>query len=222
MAVELYDSALAPSTKKTYKTGAKHFRKFLSRYTGLPPVPFPRQPVSIGTLTLCFFAASLFLKDTIKSAQTIRCYISHAKNHCINFGCDPTLLDSEELARILRGISRKLPKIADTRPPFLLPHYKLPLVFKYPVTTEDCRKISAIVFGFFGMLRFHVYKKLHLNSLVLVSIRGKEWKLRLVPPSLRRDLLFSENMLGFYFDVSDKYHPVSWVYLPKVEDLNPT
>ena len=72
------------------------------------------------------------------------------------------------------------------------------------------------------MLRFHVYKKLHLNSLVLVSIRGKEWKLRLVPPSLRRDLLFSENMVGFYFDVSDKYHPVSRVYHPKVEDLNPT
>ena len=71
------------------------------------------------------------------------------------------------------------------------------------------------------MLRFHVYKKLLLNSLVLVSIRGKEWKLRLVPPSLRRDLL-SENILGFYFDVSDKYHPVSRVYLPKVEDLNPT
>ena len=222
MAVELYHSALAPSTKKTYKTGAKHLRNFLSRYPGLPQVPFPRQPVSIGTLTLCFFAASLFLRDTIKSAQTVRCYISHAKNYCINLGCDPTSLDSEELARVLRGISRALPKIADTRPPFLLPHYKLPLGFRYPVTTEDCRKIASIVFGFFGMLRFHVYKKLHLNSLVLVSIWGKEWKLRLVPPSSRRNLLFSENVLGFYFDVSDKYHPVARVYLPKIGDLNPT
>ena len=55
-----------------------------------------------------------------------------------------------------------------------------------------------------------------------MSIMGNEWKLHLVPPTLRRNLLFSDNILEFYFDVSDKDHPVSRVYLPKVEDLNPT
>ena len=43
----------------------------------------------------------------------------------------------------------------------------------------------------------------------------------MVPPDMRRNLLFSKNILGFYFDVSDKFHPVARVYLPKVLDLNP-
>ena len=220
MAVELYFSALAPSTIKSYKTGENHLRKFLDQFPAVPRVLFPRRPPSIGTLTLCFFAASLFTKDTIKSAKTIRCYVSNAKNYWIKLGCDPECLDSTELFRVMRGISRKLPPKADTRPPFLLPHYNMPLAYRHPTTPGDCRKMAAVVFGFFGMLRFHVFKKLNINSLVLVTFRGLEIKLKCMPPSKRRNLIFSNDLLGFYFDVSDKYHPVSRVYLAKLYDTS--
>ena len=105
-------------------------------------------------------------------------------------GCDPDFLDSKELSRVMRGISRKLPPKADSRPPFLLPHYKMPLEYRHPITTGDCRKMAAIVFGFFGMLRFHVFKKLNINSLVLVTFGGLEIKLKRIPPEKRRSLLF--------------------------------
>ena len=217
----MYTSALAPSTIKSYKTGENHLRKFLDQFPAVPRAPFPRRPPSIGTLTLCFFAASLFTKDTIKSAKTIRCYVSHAKNYWIKLGCDPECLDSTELFRVMRGISRKLPPKADTRPPFLLPHYNMPLAYRHPTTPGDCRKMAAVVFGFFGMLRFHVFKKLNINSLVLVTFRGLEIKLKCIPPSKRRNLIFSNDLLGFYYDVSDKYHPVSRVYLAKLYDTSP-
>ena len=221
MAVELYNSALAPSSIKSYKTGENHLRKFLDKYPLVPHTPFPKRPPTIGTLALCFFAASLFTKNSIKSPKTIRCYISHAKNYWIKLGCDPLILEFKELSRVLRGISRKLPPKADSRPAFLLPHYKMPLEYRHPISAKDCRKMAAIVFGFFGMLRFHVFEKLNVNSLVLVTLRGLEIKLKNIPPGKRRCLLFGNDLLGFYFDVSDKCHPAARVYLAKMGDTTP-
>ena len=63
---DLYNDALATSSKKSYKTGENHLRKFLSRHPRIPALPFKTRQPLIGTLTLCFFAASLFLKDSIK------------------------------------------------------------------------------------------------------------------------------------------------------------
>ena len=60
VALELYKSALAPSTIRKYKTGENHLKKFLARYPELPQVPFPRQPPSGGTLTMCFFCGLTF------------------------------------------------------------------------------------------------------------------------------------------------------------------
>ena len=40
--------------------------------------------------------------------------------------------------------------------------------------------MAAIVFGFFGMLRFHVFEKLNVNTLV-VTLRGLEIKLKSIP-----------------------------------------
>ena len=146
--------------------------KLLNRYPVVPRTPFPWRPPSIGTLTLCFFFASLFTKDPINSSKTIRCYVSHAKNYWIKLGCDPEFLESKELFRVLRGVSWKLPPKADTTPPYLLLHYNMPLEYRHPITSADCRKLTKVVFGFFGMVRFHVLKKLNINSFVLVTIRG--------------------------------------------------
>ena len=74
---------------------------------------------------------------------------------------------------------------------------------------------------FFGMLRFHVFEKLNVHSLGLVTLRGLEIKLKSIPPRKRRCLLFANDLLGFYFDVSDKFHPAGRVYLAKIADTTP-
>ena len=123
----LYDWALATSSRKTYKTGANHMKKFLAKYPRIPPRPFKNSPPNIGVLTLCFFAAHLLMKKSIKSASTISCYIAHVKHQWIKSGCCPKYLASDILTRVLKGISRIRPKQRDTRPAFLLPSYWIPL-----------------------------------------------------------------------------------------------
>ena len=81
--------------------------------------------------------------------------------------------------------------------------------------------MAVIIFVFFGMLRYHVFHKLTLKSLVLVFKNGKEVKLAVYPPDLQKKLLFANGIIGFYFNDSDKYHPAARVYFPKLSDLNP-
>ena len=87
---DLYDNALATSSKKTYKTGSNHFRKFLADIPGLGSVNLPVPPPSHYILTLCFFAATLFQKKSIKSAATIKFYVKLVKNQWIQDGCYPS------------------------------------------------------------------------------------------------------------------------------------
>ena len=152
-------------------------KKFLAMYPRIPTRPFKNSPPNIGVLTLCFFAAHLLLKKSIKSASTISCYIAHVKHQWVKSGCCPEYLASNVLTRVLKGISRIRPKQQDTRPAFLLPSYRLPLHFRHPISGQRCAQISAAIFSFFGMLRFHVLQKLSLKSLVLVGARGKEHKM---------------------------------------------
>ena len=42
----------------------------------------------------------------------------------------------------------------------------------------------------------------------------------LVPPK-QKQLLFSPKIIGFYFDISDKFHPVARAYYPKLADTGP-
>ena len=222
LAFKLYDAALAPSSKKSYSSGEKHFVKFTSKYKKIAKIyslPHPAPPAE--SLALCLFAASLFLTKSIKSSATIKSYIRHAKNYCIKRGCDPVRLESHVLKRILIGISKRRPVPFDARPAFLLPHYQFPLRFRYPTTLNDCVLMAALISGFFGMLRFHVFRKLKLNSLVLVGGDGREYKMAGYSSVGHKHLIFSEKIIGFYFDVNDKCHPTSRVYLPKLVDMNP-
>ena len=221
LASRFYKMALATSSRKSYKTGEKHLQKFLEKFPKIPGVPFPKKNPSLSELTLCFFAAYLCTKQSIKSAATIKSYVRHAKNYWIELGCAPELLKSETLSRVLKGISRSKPKKRDQRPAFLLPHYNFPLVFRHPTSEECCVQSAAIIFGFFGMLRFHVFVQLHVNSLVLVDIHGREHKTRGLPHAKQKVLIFWDKIIGFYFDVKDKYHPVARVYFAKLADTRP-
>ena len=153
---DLYNNALATSSKNSYKTGTNHFHKFLATFPVFNTVWVPNPPPSKRILTLCFFAVSLFLKKSIKSANTIRSYVRHVKNLWIQTGCDPKLLQSDVLNRVMKGLKRRMPSKRDTRPAFLLPHYRLPNKFRHPSNGRHCSTIAAIIFGFFGLSRFHI------------------------------------------------------------------
>ena len=196
-------------------------KKFLGAYPRIPKLPFRNTPPNIGILTLCFFAVFLFLKKSIKAAGTISCYVAHVKNHWIKLGCRPEYLESHVLTRVLKGISRVRPKKPDTRPAFLLPSYRIPLHFRHPISGDRCSQIAAAIFCFFGMLRFHVLQKLHINSLVIVDQGGAEHKMASLAHSQQKRLIFSPEVIGFFFDISDKFHPVARAYYPKLTDTSP-
>ena len=217
----LYNTALATSSKKTYRSGTNHFRKFVSTFPKLESVSVQFPPPSEHILTLCFFAAKLSLRKSIKSNKTITSYIRHVKNNWIQNGVDPESLNSDVLKRVLKGLKRRLPSKMDTRPAFLLPHYELPKDLGHPTSGRLCTTIAAVIFGFFGLARFHVLKKLELKALSLVDKGGHQYKLHKLSKKFRKKVLFSDKIIGFFFEVEDKFHPVARVYLPRVSDVLP-
>ena len=74
---------------------------------------------------------------------------------------------------------------------------------------------------FLGMLRFHVFKKLTLNTLVLVGGDGREYKMKDYALKKQNYLILSNKIMGFFFNISNKFHPATRVYLPKLEDKLP-
>ena len=124
-------------------------------------------------LTLCFFAVALFLKKSIKSARTIRSYIRRVKNQWIQKGCDPEILKSDVLERVVKGSRRRLPPKSDTRPAFLLPHYNLPSSFCHPATGQLCSTMAAVIFGFFGLdILFSCLRAINHGRFNLGGYRG--------------------------------------------------
>ena len=145
----------------------------------------------------------------------------HVKNQWIQDGCDPEDLKSDVLERVLKGLKRWLPPKKDTRPAFLLPHYKIPAKFRHPASGKLCTSMAAVIFGFFGLARFHVLEKMNIDSLSLVDRGGREYKIHSFSKANRKKVLFSEKIIGFFFDISDKFQPVARVYLPKLADSLP-
>ena len=131
------------------------------------------------------------------------------------------ILESDVLDRVLKGLKRRLPPRKDTRPAFLLPHYTLPDRFRHPTSERRCSTIAAIIFGFFGLARFHVLEKLNIDSLSLVDRGGHQYKIQHLSVKNRKKVLFSHKIIGFFFDIKDKFHPVARVYLPKLSDALP-
>ena len=64
-------------------------------------------------------------------------------------------------------------------------------------------------------------KQLDIDSLSLVDKRGQEYKIRRFSPHGRKKVLFSDEIMGCFFNIYDKLHPVARVYLPKLSDTLP-
>ena len=139
----------------------------------------------------------------------------------IRTGCDPDALKSDVLSRVLKGLKRRLPAKRDSRPAFLLPHYRLPLKFRHPTSGKQCSTMAAVIFGFFGLSRFHILEKLTVDALSMVDRGGHVYKISSLSKRNRKKVLFSNKVIGFYFDISDKFHPVARVYLPRLSDTLP-
>ena len=217
----LYNNALATSSKKTYRSGTNHFRRFVSTFPKLESISAQKPSPSEHILTLCFFAARLYLTKSITSNKTIKSYIRHVKNSWIHNGVDPESLNSDVLNRVLNGLNRHLPRKKEARPAFFLPHYELPKELGHPTSGRLCATIAAVIFGFFGLARFHVLKKLELKALCLVDKGGHQYQMHKLSRKFRKKVLFSDKIIGFFFEVEDKFHPVARVYLPRVSDVLP-
>ena len=102
----LYNTALATSSKKTYRSGTNHFRKFVSTFPKLESVSVQFPPPSEHILTLCFFCREVILKKSLTSNKTIKGYIRHVRNSWSQNGMDPESLNSDVLNRVLKGLTK--------------------------------------------------------------------------------------------------------------------
>ena len=199
--------------------GQKHFEEFISNHSGLVLTPFRPKRLTWGGLTLCFFIASLFADETIKSQKTIRGYVSHVRVAWAVGGWKLADFDTWVVAQILRGVERLRPTKQDIRAALLLPHLPLPRHFKVPLNKNQLWLKAATILGFLGMFRFHTYAKLTTTNVVVVGQDGGETNLTSGSATEVRDHFDTKKAIGFYFKFDDKFHPNSRAYYCRLADL---
>ena len=75
--MDLYDAALQPSSRNTYRTGQRAYDRFIRSMRGGLYLPFQRRLLGETELNLAFFIAFLVLEPRITKASTILGYTSH-------------------------------------------------------------------------------------------------------------------------------------------------
>ena len=85
--MDLFDAALKPSSRRTYKTGQRAYSCFLG--TLHDGIRFPFKPLSLRhtELNLAFYIAFLLLEPNVRKALTILCYDIHVKSWFRSEGC---------------------------------------------------------------------------------------------------------------------------------------
>ena len=168
--MDLYDAALAESSKKTYKSGQRAYSRFLTK---LPifhrQLPFLPCLLSELELRLAFFIADMVLDVPPKAASTMRGYMTHVKYQFREQGCDPDLFESAFLRQLLRGVDKSFPTDKDKRIAFLLPEYIGNPAFMCRSDREHRRLRLATILGFIGMLRPHTFNQIELDSLTIIT-----------------------------------------------------
>ena len=107
--VFLYKAAHTDSTRKTYAVGQRHWSRFQLLHPEIAFFPFEHINPNPTSLSLCFFAAYLASRPSIKRYTTVRSYICHVKALWRDAGCPEKRLHSLLLRRVMRGIRRALP-----------------------------------------------------------------------------------------------------------------
>ena len=132
VATFLYKASRADSTRKAYAVGQRHWVRFQRLHPSIPFFPFASIAPDPVTLALCFFAAYLASRPSIRRYNTVRSYICHVKALWRDAGCPKNLLNSPLLSAVLRGVRRALPAPPDPRSAFILPLYQPPSFYANP------------------------------------------------------------------------------------------
>ena len=182
--------------------GQRHWVRFQRRHPAIAFFPFASIPPDPVALSLCFFAAYLASRPTIRRYTTVRSYICHVKALWRDAGCSKTLLESPLLTAVLRGVRRALPAPPDPRSAFILPLYHPPSFYTHPPSNHWLIFKAAVTLGFHAMLRFGAFCQLTPCCLTAILSSGEEWPLSCVPLSLIES---RQRLLGFVFTFSPKY-----------------
>lgn len=183
--------------------GQRHWVRFQRLHPAIPFFPFASIPPNPVALALCFFAAYLASRPTIRRHTTVRSYICHVKALWRDAGCAKNLLDSPLLAAVMRGVRRALPAPPDPRSAFILPLYKPPSFYINPPADYWLLFKAAVALGFHAMLRFGAYCQLTPQCLTAVLTNGNEWPLSCLPLQFIQSL--RHHLLGFVFSFCPKY-----------------
>ena len=151
--------------------------------------------------------ASLLLKGSITSANTILSYETHVKYMFREEGCEEAEYKTPFLGQIRRGIKNTLPPQADKRGAFILPHFlATPRFMNAETNILQLLRFTSIV-GFVGMLRPHTFEQLRLDSFTLILRNGMAQKLSSTPAQFIHQVLDAWSMRsiwGYYIEFQSK------------------
>ena len=116
----------------------------------------------------------------------------------------PPVLNRHLKQGLKRGYLALSPKKGD-QSCFFAPTLSFSVVLSAPPLSSACAA-AALMFGFFGMLRFHLFKQFCLQNQMLVEVYGREHMLERLPPNRQNTLFYSDKTIGYLFNISDKYH----------------
>ena len=201
--VFLYKAAHTDSTRKTYAVGQRHWSRFQLLYPEIAFFPFEHINPSPTSLSLCFFAAYLASRPSIKRYTTVRSYICHVKALWRDAGCPEKRLHSPLLRRVMRGIRRALPAPPDAREAFIPLTLSMPDYYRRPPSSRWLLFKAAVALGFHAMLRFGAFSQLTPKSLTLVFKCGRELPLTSINQAAPN--LDPKRLLGILFTFIPKY-----------------
>ena len=201
--VFLYKAAHTESTRKSYAVGQRHWARFQNLHPEIAFFPFDNITPNPTSLSLCFFAAFLASRPTIKRYTTVRSYVCHVKSLWRDAGCPEKRLHSPLLRRVMRGIRRALPAPPDAREAFIPLTLSMPDYYLRPPTSRWLLFKAAVVLGFHAMLRFGAFSQLTPKALTLILKCGRErpfTSINQAAPSLD-----PKRLLGILFTFTPKY-----------------
>ena len=217
-----YCNSWKGSTTRSYGTGQRKWAAFAFKHHRIPFLPCPTAPLAEHDLALAYFAAHLALTPTITRGTTVASYLTHVRALWRHAGCPEKCLESEFVARVMKGIHRALPASPDPLQAFLLLDCRPPRDFTNPDSPNGFKLKFATLLGFFGMLRFDILLNLTPSQIVLVAPGGREVLLARVP--FINAGLIPHDFIGFYIRFRGKSTPIGdppqMAYFPKISDFD--
>ena len=217
-----YCNSWKGSTTRNYGTGQRKWAAFTLEHRKIPYLPCPTSPLAEHNLALAYFAAHLALTPTITRGTTVASYLTHVRTLWRHAGCPDHLLESEFVARVMKGIHRALPAAPDSRQAFLLLDCRPPPEFADPPSLTGFKLKFATLLGFFGMLRFDIILNIKPSQIVLVAPCGREVLLTRVPFITAWSI--PRKFIGFFFRFRGKSTPIGnppqMAYCPKICDFD--